>query len=338
MSFLAFDIGGANLKVADGLGYAASRRLPMWKSPDLRGELRTMIANAPEATRLAITMTAELADCFESKSEGVCSVLDAVEAAADGRPVRIYRNDGKLVAPGVIRAKPLSAAAMNWHALARFAARWSDEDYHSLLIDVGSSTCDVIWLHDPAEFPLGQGDSQRLLAGELVYVGVERTPVCSLVSELPFRGSSCPIARELFATTRDVSLLLGQILEDPGNTDTADGRPSTKSAARRRMSRMVCADDDEFNHRDAVAMAQAVYDAQVTLLADGLRQVSEHHDGPPRRVIFSGHGELLARAAVERCGWDVETMSLAAYIGGPMVSRCAPAHALAVLAREAMQA
>ena len=336
MSFLAFDIGGANLKVSDGDQYAASRKLAMWREPQqLESELRKMIANAPALPKLAITMTAELADGFQSKSAGVCAVLDAVEAAADGRPVRVYRNDGKLVAAPVIRANPLSAAATNWHALARFAARWADTDEGSLLIDVGSSTCDVIWLSPAEDFPQAATDTERLLSGQLVYLGVERTPVCSLVTHLPFRDQRVPIARELFATTHDVALLLGQSTEDPANSDTADGRPAIKSAARRRMSRMLCAPEEDFNHRDAVVMAEAVYLAQVQLLREGIERVVAAHQAP-RRVLFAGHGESLARDAVSTCEWGCETLSLASHIGAA-ASRCAPAYALAVLAREGTQ-
>ena len=334
MSFLGLDIGGANLKVADGAGYAASVKLPIWRRPEqLEEELRRLIANAPDLPRLAITMTAELADCFDGKVEGVTAVLDAVDAAAAGRPVRVYRNDGRLVSPPVIRTKPLSAAATNWHALGRFAARWRGDGL-GMLIDVGSSTCDVIPLLDPDDFPAAHTDAERLALGELVYQGVERTPVCAVISELPFKDGWCSVARELFATTLDVSLLLKQIPEDPANTDTADGRPATKSAARRRMSRMICANDDEFNHRDAVKMAQAVFDAQTALLAGAMQQVADRV-GAPGRVIFSGHGEQLGRAALARCGWEVETLSLGLHLG-VAISRCAPAHALAVLANESM--
>lgn len=339
MTFLALDIGGANLKAADGDGYAASMRFALWREPgQLATNLRRMIAEAPASTRLAVTMTAELADCFADKSEGVLEILDAVDEAADGRPVRVYRNDGRLVAPAVIRSQPFGAAATNWHALARYAARWRDESGVTMLIDVGSSTCDLIRLADPEEIPAAATDTERLLAGQLVYLGVERTPVCSLVSELPYRGRLCPIARELFATTLDVSLLLGRMPEALPNTDTADGRPATKAAARKRMSRMICAGLDEFNHRDAVAMAHAVEDAQARLLALAIEKTATGLTAPPMRIVISGHGDWLARAALARLGWQQVRLTLLSAELGSAVSRCAPAHALAVLARESMQA
>ncbi|MEO8493517.1 MAG: H4MPT-linked C1 transfer pathway protein, partial [Planctomycetota bacterium] len=86
MQWLALDIGGANLKVADGLGHAESFPFALWREPEhLVQELRTLIAQSPRCDRLAVTMTGELADCFENKTAGVTFILDAVQQAADGR-------------------------------------------------------------------------------------------------------------------------------------------------------------------------------------------------------------------------------------------------------------
>ncbi|MBI2479489.1 MAG: H4MPT-linked C1 transfer pathway protein, partial [Planctomycetia bacterium] len=258
MQWLALDIGGANLKIADGLGHAESISFELWRDPDhLTQELRTLIVQAPHCDHLAVTMTGELADCFETKAAGVTFILDALDRAADGRHTRVYLSDGSLVAPQVAKRRPASVAAANWHVLARFATRFTHRQ-PSLLIDVGSTTCDVIPLLDGEPATNHRSDTTRLLHGELLYAGVERTPVCALVSELPYRGHRCPIAREFFATTRDVYTLLGQLPEQPLSHNTADGRATTKAASRARVARMICADSEDFNHRDAIVAAEAV--------------------------------------------------------------------------------
>src|SRR3954463_13735408 len=102
MHWLALDIGGANLKAADGKGFAESYAFALWREPNrLAQELRTIIAEAPESTHLAVTMTGELADCFDSKTQGVQHILKAVHAAADGRHTRVYLTDGMIVTPQV---------------------------------------------------------------------------------------------------------------------------------------------------------------------------------------------------------------------------------------------
>ncbi len=182
MKWLALDIGGANIKVADGAGFAATQAFPMWsKSRQLAEALRTIIAGSPRSDHLAVTMTGELADCFSTKTEGVQFILTALNTAADGRHTRIYLTNGSLVAPQVALKQPLLVAAANWHALARFAGRYMPKG-PGLLIDVGSTTCDIIPLIDGQPAAQGKTDPERLVAGELVYTGVERSPVCALVN------------------------------------------------------------------------------------------------------------------------------------------------------------
>lgn len=333
MNWLALDIGGANLKVADGLGYAESFPLPLWRdSGRLAQEIRTVIAHAPASDHLAVTMTGELADCFETKAAGVSFILAAVTDAADGRHTRVYLSDGRLVTPTVAATLPSSVAAANWHAIASFAARFT-EQAPALVIDVGSTTCDVIPLIKGKPATDSQSDTQRLLRGELIYIGVERTPIATIVDEVPYREGSCPIARELFATTRDVYTLLGRFPDAALVQDTADGKPSTRAAAKVRLGRMICADESEFNHRDAAIMAEAVAESFADELATRIQQVQSNQSHQPTVCVLSGHGEFVAQTALDRLGFTGRRVSVKKEIG-ELASRCAPAHALAVLARE----
>ncbi len=333
MDWLAFDIGGANLKVANGTGYAAHRGFPLWREPRrLAAELRTMIAEAPPSDRLVVTMTGELADCFETKADGVQFILQAVGEAADGRHTRVYRLDGRLVAPAIAAREPLSVAAANWHVLASFARRFAPRG-RALLIDIGSTTSDFVPLLDGELAATGRTDTERLMAGELVYSGISRTPVCGLVDTLPYRQRDCPVMLELFATTKDVYVLTGELEEDPADIDTADHRPAIKRAARMRFSRMIGADASQVNMRDAVLMAQAVAEAQVARLGAAVRSIVERLGGEPETVILSGEGEFLAKRVLTALDLQPTIVSLAQRLGGS-VSKAAPAHALAVLARE----
>src|SRR5690606_4367370 len=102
-----------------------------------------------------------------------------------------------------------------------------------------------------------------LIHGELVYTGVERSPLCAIARSVPYRGHDCPMSQELFATSLDVYLTLGLIPEDAGSCRTADGRPATKRAARDRLAHQICADRDVFSGEDARAMAAALMAAQL---------------------------------------------------------------------------
>src|SRR5438477_527135 len=96
MNWLGLDVGGANLKLADGHGWAVSRPFLLWREPErLAAAIARLLAEATSAAGLVVTMTGELADCFATKREGVHAILEAVQAAAEvrglcGDAVRIY--------------------------------------------------------------------------------------------------------------------------------------------------------------------------------------------------------------------------------------------------------
>ena len=333
MNWVALDIGGANLKAADGRSFAVTQPFPLWQRPSHLAEaLRALLAAARGCDHVAATMTGELADCFRTKAEGVQFIIGALESAADSRHTRVYLTSGALVTPRVALKQPLLAAASNWHALARFAGRWARSGV-GLLIDIGSTTCDIIPLVDGKPVSMGRTDTKRLASGELVYTGIERSPVCALVRSVPYRGRKCPVAQELFATTWDVYLLLGDLPEEPECAHTADRRPATKQFARERLARMICADSATFSDADALAVARHVANMQLARVAVAAAHVINRLNAVPETVVLSGRGEFLARRALAKLQLAPRIVSLAEELG-PDLSRCAAAHALAVLARE----
>jgi probable H4MPT-linked C1 transfer pathway protein len=322
---LGLDVGGANLKAAHTDGTAVLRPFALWKQPSKLGPaLRELLRSLPAFDRLAVTMTGELCDCFETKRQGVAFILDAVEAAADRRPVAVWVTEGQLATAEEARACPLRAAAGNWHALATFAGRFASHG-PALVVDVGSTTTDLIPLHGGKPVPRGLTDAERLGSGELVYTGVRRTPVCALL-----RGG---VAAEVFATTLDVYLLLGRAAEDDGN-DTADGRPATRPCARARLARMLGGDAETCARAEVGLLAARAARAQERLVREAFRRVVRRLKGPPRAVVLAGSGEFLARRVLHaeapgRC----RVISLARRLG-PAASGAACAHAVAVLAAE----
>jgi hypothetical protein len=140
----------------------------------------------------------------------------------------------------------------------------------------------------------------------------------------------------VFATTADAYLMLGDLSEDATSTYTADGRAMTREFARDRLARSICADRDLFDDADARAAAEAVERAQLAKLGVAACRVAERLVEPVETVIVGGQGEFLARRLLKRLGWSAKIISLAEQLG-QNVSRCAPAHALAVLAREHAQ-
>ena len=226
---------------------------------------------------------------------------------------------------------PLDCAAANWHALARFVGRYLGPEDHGLLIDIGTTTTDLIPIGTDGPQTPAKTDLDRLRRGELLYSGVVRSPVCGVAHAVPFREQRLPVALERFATMRDVYTVLGELPEDPGDLDTADGRPATKVDVRRRLGRMLCADESQFHHRDAVVLAQAVRQAQVASVGDSCRRAMGHVGEAPTCVVASGCGEFLAKRVIDDIGWSSRLVRLGRELG-PWISVAATVHALAILA------
>lgn len=335
MPVVGLDIGGANLKAAHAEGVALTRPFAVWKSPEkLAAEIGRLLMSFNKPDAIALTMTAELADCYRTKREGVLAVIAAVEQAAGSTPVHVWQTNGRFVTPAEARTAPQLVAAANWHALATFVGRLAPTG-PSLLIDIGTTTTDLIPLCDGVPTPAGRTDRERLQSGELVYTGVKRTPICAVVARAPYRGRNCPVAAELFATTLDVYLALGNLREDSADTETADGRPATRSAARDRLARCLCCDATEFDDADMHEMAQAIAAAQGRQIAHGLEVVLTAQRRVPERLLLSGAGTFLAEQTLA----EVSALAAAERIKlsdrfGPLIAEAACAFALARLAVE----
>ncbi|MHB1425042.1 MAG: hydantoinase/oxoprolinase family protein [Gemmataceae bacterium] len=327
MTVLGLDIGGANLKAAHTSGSALSVPFALWKAPALLPDaLGRLLQDMPPFDAVAVTMTGELCDCFESKRQGVLAILDAVTAAAGSVPVHVWRNDGHLVDVAAARETPLQIASANWLALAVFAGRYAPKG-PALLIDIGSTTTDIVPLLNGRPKPKGRTDPERLRSSELVYTGVRRTPLCSL---LPGFG-----ATELFATTLDVFVLLDILPEDPMDCNTADGRPATKAAAALRIARMRCADLETSTDDERRRLAVLAWDNQSLLLGVAFNRVARLLPALPQTILFVGEGEFLIRDALEQQE-DIppcRVVSLGKELGFA-ISRSACAYAVAMLAAE----
>jgi hypothetical protein len=335
MRVLGLDIGGANIKAATETAEAISVPLEIWRAPDrLVSTLVPIVDGFASAELLAVTMTAELADCFATKADGIDRVLRTVEVVAGKRPIRVWQTSGEFVDPRVAREEPLLTAAANWHAQATFVGRLAPRG-SALLIDIGSTTTDIIPLVDGFPEPHGRTDTSRLLSRELVYCGVRRTPLCALVDRVPFRGSRCAVAAELFATILDVYLMLGDIPENSQDCGTANKKPAMIAAAHDRLARSIGSDITEVTCAEAGQIARHVADVQLAKLCEAADAVASRLPGPCENVLISGSGAFLARRIVEKTPrLQAAIVTALPELFGPRVSEAACAFAVAKLAAE----
>lgn len=320
--WIGLDIGGANLKIADGGGRAASLAYALWREPQgLAAAIASLIAEfgTPSDSPVALTMTGELADCYATKADGVRAIVDATLDATRGSVVRVAAVDDRWLTPQKAKEETHLVAAANWRLGARLVSR-ANPNGRGVWVDIGSTTTDVIPVEESKVIAVGANDTHRLLANELIYTGVRRTPVCALVERLPYRGRECPVAAEWFATTADAWLLLGGLPEDPDDCGTADGRSMVQQSAIDRLARCVCADRESFDESDAVTTARHIAAVQVAMIAGAIARHGAHW------AVFTGEGEFLAKQVC-----NVSNVLVASDYCGAVASRAFPAHAAAVL-------
>jgi (4-(4-[2-(gamma-L-glutamylamino)ethyl]phenoxymethyl)furan-2-yl)methanamine synthase len=325
---IGLDVGGANTKAVWSNGRerrAVSRPFEVWRDRDaLAAVLREVVASVarepPEA--VALTTTAELSDAFRTKRDGVGFVLDAAEEALDVPQLLAFTTTGEVIPFAEARVRAPEVAAANWVASAlAVAALYPD----ALMMDVGSTTADVIPIAAGRVVAAGRTDLGRLLAGELVYTGALRTNLAAIAPWVPVGGGWCPVASEHFAISGDVHLILGHLAPGAYTCATPDGRPATVEFARERVARLVCADAEQLAGEEVDAIAAFLHAEQVRQIEAAVRRVSGRFEGAPP-VVPLGAGAFLAREAADRLGSDVVELPWSA-----AEREAAPAAALAEL-------
>jgi probable H4MPT-linked C1 transfer pathway protein len=336
---VGWDIGGANIKAAriddaQAEPLVVERALPLWREPQRLASVLTGVAESLVAVpTMAITMTAELADCFATKREGVASVLDAFRAAFPDIEPWVYGTDGAFRPAAAARRQPFRVAAANWMASATVVSRLFPD---VLFIDVGGTTTDIIPIAGGRVVARGKTDPARLRSGELIYTGALRTPICAIVRSVPLHGRRCRVAAEHFAIAADAHLWRGAIDAADYTCDTPDGRGRSRLEAGARLARMVCADMEMLGPQSIDGIADHVARCQVDQIARGLRQVMRRLAGRSRHVaVVAGQGAFIARLAATDAGLATEDLAGAL---GAAAARAVPAAAVAYLLDDMIKA
>lgn len=333
------DVGGAHVKGArvEGGRVVDAFQLPApnWTGID---KLENALAEAVRRLGdlpLAVTITAELSDCFPSRREGVARVCAMVVAAAGGRPVGVYAGRAGFLAPAEAPDRPADVASANWHATAALVAARVPE---ALLVDVGSTTSDVIPVAGGAVAARGYSDAERLAAGELLYTGTTRTFLMAVADRVPFRGVWQPLMNEYFASMADIRRLTGELEEGVDQHRTADGRGTSLEECRERLARMVGRDAEDATEAEWARLARYFAERQARALHDAAEQVlSAGAVAAEAPVVGAGIGAFITRDLARRLGrpWrPFSELFAVADAARDWATRAAPAVAVALLASE----
>ena len=307
-SVIGWDVGGAHVKacllqrgeVIDVAQWAC----PLWQGLE---KLAPAVQAARErwpvsgTAQHAVTMTGEMVDLFAHREDGVrriaselARLLAAPSAAKDGagpEAVHFFAGDTGWCHSEGVAANWEAIASANWLATARHTALHFGD---GLLVDVGSTTTDLIAFKAGRVITDGRTDAQRLASGELVYHGVARTPLCALARRIAWRGTPHNVMNEFFATTADVYRLTGEL--DPAHDlyPSADNAAKDRPATRQRLARMVGLDEREGSADDWLVFACSWREAQVAEIGGQLRRVMAAHGlGREAVVVSAGCGDFL---------------------------------------------
>jgi probable H4MPT-linked C1 transfer pathway protein len=334
---IGWDIGGAHLKAArvrrGHVEAVAQAPTPLWLGLDsLKAAFDALRAELGRADRHVITMTGELCDVFPSRREGVAGLAAiAANHLAPAAP-SLYAGRAGFVELGEAASHAADIASANWHASAALVAL---ELRDALLIDIGSTTTDIIPIVAGRVAAVGYSDAERLASGELIYTGMTRSFVMALAGRAPFRGAWTPLMNEYFANSADVHRILGDLPDGADKMTTADNREKTVEASRARIARMIGREAEEGAASEWDGLASWFAEAQIRQIADAaLLRLSRNDVAVAAPVVAAGVGEGVAAEVARRLRRAcVGFSSLIA--ASPEASHCAPAVAVALLGERA---
>ncbi len=332
---LGLDIGGANTKAA----YLKTEKgsiiefrtaieyFPFWKrnAAELCAMLSTLerkVAGSGKLDCVAVTMTAELSDVYQTKRKGVHHILECVSHVFCDMPILVVTADATLKSVDVALAEPLKVAGANWAATGWMVSQLIRD---CVVVDVGSTSTSIIPIAAGKVAASGKTDLEKLMNGELVYTGSLRTNVAATVQSVPLRGGAAHVSSELFAQSGDVHLVLGNISVEDYTSETADGKGKTKPEALARLARVVCADVEMLSEKEIVELAAHVYESQVEQIAEGLSKVYARLRPDAKTsvpVVVAGLGKnFLAKQAAEKANVrQIQDMDALIPAGGALVS------------------
>lgn len=341
-TFCGWDLGGAHIKVvrllAPGRATAVAQLpCPLWQGLDRLEEgidrVLSLLGRVP--ARHAVTMTGELADLFDDRASGVAAVLAVMRRRLPDVSLRVYAGPRGLLDPESALGSTEQVASANWMASAELAARRVPS---GLLVDVGSTTTDLVPFAGRRVVARGQGDRQRLALQELVYTGVVRTPVMSLARGAPVGGDWVALMAEQFATSADLYRLTGELPAHADLLGTADGRDKSIASSARRLARMVGMDAEAADLSTWRRLAAHLAERQLRLIVDACDRVLSRGDiCDDAPVVGAGVGGFIARRLALRL--DRPYVPFDGFfdpleVAGAGIGDCAPAAAVASLAAE----
>jgi probable H4MPT-linked C1 transfer pathway protein len=341
-AILGWDLGGAHTKAAliDTSGRVDKVEqvaCPLWQGLNhLDSGIDTVMQKIDKISGLkhAVTMTGELVDLFPDRDTGVKALIDTMARHFSNANLAIYAGSAGFLKPENAREHSFEVASANWLATASWVASQLPA---GLLVDVGSTTTDLIPFADKQVLACDHSDHQRLVSQALIYTGVARTPVMAVTDKVPFAGEWVYLMAEHFATTADIYRLNGELPENADLLPSADNGEKSVSGSARRLARMLGMDADATDLDGWRRVSRYIGEQQLRQLVDACERILSRpgvlHSAP---LVGAGVGRFLVKRICQRLGRPYVGFEELFSCAKPMqskVAECAPAVAVASLAK-----
>ena len=322
---LGFDIGGANTKAAllqienDNIfkSFSHIEYFPFWENS--LADIPAMFKRVAEKliirenlllrdiNFISITITAELSDAFQTKREGILTIVNALEQIFEKEKMFFINNQNEFNSFDQVKSDPISVAAANWVSTSLFLGKFVPK---CILIDAGSTTIDVIPILNSVPVSRGKNDVERLMNRELIYTGGLRATIPSITHFLPYKDKMVRVSFEKFALVSDVHRILNNISETEYINDTADNRSKTLNDCYARLARMICMDLESISIKELNKIAKYIYDKQIEIIScdikefmDNLNQRQLEYDQDSIFVITGLSAGFLIKEVLRRLGY-----------------------------------
>ena len=319
------DIGGANTKAAllDFKDkkivntYSYIEYFPFWEKTitEIPTLLRRVVENLVEKNNIkledinfiAVTITAELSDAFQTKREGILIILNALDKIFDKNKLKFITNRSKFIDYNTAKSDYFLIFAANWSSTALFLGQFIPT---CILIDAGTTTIDIIPILDSTPVPKGKNDISRLMNHELIYTGGLRATIPSITHHVPYKDKNVRISFEKFALISDIHRILNNISEEEYINDTADNRSKSLENCYARLSRVICMDIETISKEDLKIMANYIYEKQLDIITREIKLFMHNlitrfkeFENNPKFVITGLSAEFLIRNSLQKLGY-----------------------------------
>ncbi|MBI4665021.1 MAG: hypothetical protein HY751_01290 [Nitrospinae bacterium] len=305
MRILGVDVGGAHVKTAvaqiDGpKAHLFPRRVYPYEIFKRKDDLVEILQNAVAREKpdgVALTMTGELSDVFKNRWEGARWIIRTALSAIGGKPLKVLNVDGMLVSPATALRAPSTAASANWAATAKFV---SGMIQRCVIVDIGSTTTDILPIFGGKPAVRGKTDLERLAHGELLYTGYLRTPARAVLPEITVGRKILNLCPEFFAVVGDAHIYLGQIRARDYTITTPDRGAKTKKGAGKRLARLVLSEPGELGDSHLKSLAVQLVERNALNIARAVNRVMRERKLSGAPVILMGPGRIYKKALMKK--------------------------------------